>query len=214
MNSKQTFFGLLGALVLLVVAIGGLVYMGLGVLQKKGDDLKKMKLEQAVLDNRKTALTSAKRDIKTYEPLEKISKSIVPQEKDQARIVDMLYAIADDANLSISSVSFPSSALGEAKKKTKSSKSSSKKSKKPVAMVDPNTTQLTEVPDIKGLYSMEIKMDLDKSQPVPYSRMLYFLSQLEQNRRTAHVTNISISPSEISRDFVTFSLTLNVYVKP
>jgi hypothetical protein len=40
------------------------------------------------------------------------------------------------------------------------------------------------------------------------------LQKLEQNRRTAHVTNLSIQPSEDDRNLVTFSVTLNIYIKP
>jgi len=210
MNSKQTFFGLLGALALLVIVSAGLLYFGLGELQKKGDELTQLKLKQAVMDNRKQNLVSAKRDIKEYKPLEQISKSIVPQEKDQARTVREIYAISDEAGVSLESIQFPSSALGEAKKKSKSKKTS----KKPTALVDPNTTQLVEVEGAKNLYAMEIKVQSNRSQPVPYSRLVRFLTLLENNRRTAHVTNISIQPSDDNRNFVTFSLTLNLYVKP
>lgn len=210
MNSKQAFFGLLGALALLVIASAGLLYFGLGELQKKGDELTQLKLKQAVMDNRKQNLVSAKRDIKEYKPLEQISKSIVPQEKDQARTVREIYAISDEASVSLESIQFPSSALGEAKKKSKSKKTS----KKPTALVDPNTTQLVEVEGAKNLYAMEIKVQSNRSQPVPYSRLVRFLRLLENNRRTAHVTNISIQPSDDNRNFVTFSLTLNLYVKP
>jgi len=210
MNSKQTFFGLLGALALLVIVSAGLLYFGLGELQKKGDELTQLKLKQAVMDNRKQNLVSAKRDIKEYKPLEQISKSIVPQEKDQARTVREIYAISDEAGVSLESIQFPSSALGEAKTKSKSKKTS----KKPTALVDPNTTQLVEVEGAKNLYAMEIKVQSNRSQPVPYSRLVRFLTLLENNRRTAHVTNISIQPSDDNRNFVTFSLTLNLYVKP
>lgn len=211
MNSKQAFFGLLGALALLVGVSAALLYFGLGTLQKKGDELTQLKLEQAVMDNREQNLVSANRDIKTYKPLEQISRSIVPQEKDQARTVREIYAIGEEAGVALESIQFPSSALGEAKKKSSSKKAAKKK---PAALVDPNTTQLVEVEGADNLFAMEIKVQSDRGQAVPYSRLVRFLSLLENNRRTAHVTAISIQPSDKNRSFVTFSLTLNLYVKP
>lgn len=209
MNSKQAFFGLLGALALLVIISGGLLYFGLGKLEEKGDRLTKLKLEQAVIDDRKDNLVSAKRDIKAYKPLEQISKSIVPQEKDQVRTVREIYAISEEAGIKISSIQFPASALGEAQKKSTSKK---KTSKKPAAAVNPETTQLLLVEGGADLYAMEIEVQSDTSRPVAYSQVLQFLRSLENNRRTAHVTNITIEPQE-NRNQVTFSLTLSLYVK-
>lgn len=210
MNSKQAFFGLLGVLGLLVVLSGALLYFGLGELTKKGDELTTLKLEQAVMDDRKQNLVKAKRDIQEYKTLEQISRSIVPQEKDQARTIQEIYAIGRESGISLSTIQFPASALGEAKKKSNSKK---KSSNKPVATVDPNTTQLIEVEGAKNLYAMEIETQSDKAKPVRYDQMLRFLELLENNRRTAHVTNINIQPSDGDRSRVTFSLTLNLYVR-
>lgn len=202
-NSKQAFFGLLGLAVLLIVATVGLTYAGLGMLKNKGNELVKLKEEQEVLKNRQTALTAAERDIKDYSELEKISKAIVPQEKDQARTVREIVAIADQSGIPLEAVQLPASTLG-AKKSTGSSKTGG----------DPDKTQLLAVPGTAGLYTMEITVQSASKQPVTYSRILTFLEKLEQNRRTAHVTNISIQPEKDNRNLMTFTVMLNVYIKP
>jgi hypothetical protein len=201
-NSKQAFFGLFGLTIILIAATIGLTYAGLGMLQKKGDDLVKLKEEQQVLKNRQDALVSANRDIKDYSEFEKISKAIVPQEKDQARTVREILAIADQSGVPLETVQLPASTLGA--KKSTSSKTSS----------DPDKTQLLAVPGTQGLYTMEITVQSASKQPVPYSRILTFLEKLEQNRRTAHVTNISIQPEKDNRNLMTFTIMLNVYIKP
>lgn len=202
-NSKQAFFALLGLAIILVIATIGLTYTGLGMLHKKGDNLTKLKEKQEVLQNRQDALVSAERDIKDYSELEKISKAIVPQEKDQARTVREILAIAAQSGVPLETVQLPASTLG-AKKSTSSKNTSS----------DPDKTQLLAVPGTKGLYTMEITIQSASKQPVPYSRILTFLEKLEQNRRTAHVTNISIQPEKENRNLMTFTVMLNVYIKP
>jgi type II secretory pathway component PulM len=206
-TSKKAFFGMLAATILLIVGAIGITQAGLGTLQKKGEELSELKAKQEALQIRQTDLISAKQAVEKYTELEKISKAIVPQEKDQARTVREIIAIGQQAGTPLESVEFPSSDLGAAKSKSKS-KSKSKKS-----TVNPDTTQLVEVPGSGGLYAMEISIK-SSSDPVPYTRLLNFLERLEQNRRTAHVTNISITPSSTNRNLVTFSVTVSVYIKP
>lgn len=208
-NSKQAFLAMLGLTVLLVAAAGFITSYGLGELKKKGDELTELKTTQEVLTTRQNDLTSAKQDIKKYEELEKISKAIVPQEKDQAVTVREIVTIAQQSGIPLESVQFPSSDLGAiTSKKTTKSKSKAK------SKVDPNKTQLSEIPGTTGLYGMEITIKSNTNNAIPYNQLLGFLERLEQNRRTAHVTNISIQPSENDRNLVTFTITLNVYIKP
>lgn len=208
-NSKQAFFAMFGLAILLLIVAGFITSFGLGELKKKGSELTKLKTTQAVLEKRQADLVKAKQDIKKYEELEKISKAIVPQEKDQAVTVREIVAIAQQSGIPLESVQFPSSDLGAIKsKKPAKSKSKAKSS------VDPNKTQLSEVPETTGLYAMEITVKSSTNHAVPYNKLLEFLERLEQNRRTAHVTNISINPSEDNRNLVTFTISLNVYIKP
>ncbi len=200
------FYIMLALVILLLLAVGALTKLGLSVLQTKGDELTNLKEKQLVVKQREAALKRAKQDIKDYAELESISKAIVPQEKDQARTVREIVTIAQESGIPVESIRFPSSSLGTLKK------SSSKKSKAKTS--NPETTQLTPVPETKGLYAMDITVQSSSDSPVPYSRLLLFLQKLEQNRRTAHVTNISITPSEGNRNFVTFTINLNVYIKP
>ncbi len=208
-TSKRAFFTLLGVLALLIAGIIATTYLGLGLLAKKGDELTKLKEQQLIIKNREEALIGAKQDVEDYTELEKISKVIVPQEKDQARTVREIVAIARESGVSLTSITFPESTLGALK-----SSGSKKSSSSPKATGDQSKTQLTAVPGTKGLYAMDISVKSDSNSPVPYSRLITFLDKLEQNRRTAHVTNISILPFKDNRNLVTFTINLNVYIKP
>ncbi len=208
-TSKRAFFALLGVLVLVIASIVAITYFGLGLLTKKGDELTKLKAQQLIIKNREAALVGAKQDVKDYTELEKISKAIVPQEKDQARTVREIVAIAQEAGVPLASITFPESTLGTLK-----SSGSKRSSAAPKATGDQSKTQLTAVPGTKGLYAMDISVKSDANSPVPYNRLITFLDKLEQNRRTAHVTNISIQPFKDNRNLVTFTINLNVYIKP
>lgn len=208
-TSKRAFLAMLGLAVFLVLAAAALTSFGLEKLQKKGDELSALKTKQEVLKVRQNDLNAAKQDIKTYAALEKISKAIVPQEKDQARTVLEIVRIGQEAGIPLESIEFPSSDLGALKSKSKSKKSTKSKTR-----ADPNTTQLIEVPGTSDLYVMEISIKSANQEPVGYNQLLTFLERLEKNRRTAHVTNISIDPSAKNRNLVTFTITLNVYIKP
>jgi len=65
-----------------------------------------------------------------------------------------------------------------------------------------------------GVYNLQIIIQEGTNSPVPYSKFIDFLSRLEQNRRTAQVTSIVLQPLATDRDNVSFTLTLNEYIKP
>ncbi len=206
MTSKRMFYCLIGVIVLFIGLTAGATYYGAKFLTQKGDDLVDQKLAQQVLTSRSAALQQAHKDIETYAPLAEIAQSIVPQDKDQARTVREIVNIADETGVALTAINFPESALGEVRKK-------STKSSKNQPANNPDTSQLMAVEGANGLYAMEITIT-SSQQPVPYSRLLAFLEGLENNRRTAHVTTIDIRPSEANGNLVTFTIKLNVYIKP
>lgn len=199
MTSKRTFFVLLGGIGLLAGACLLITSIGRNLIISEGEKLTSLKLEQEVLEKRSQALLQAERDIDEYEELEKIARAVVPKDKDQARTVLELVELGRQSGITITSVTFPSSALGQVAK-GKASPS--------------DLSQLTPVPDLKGVYAMNIDIGIDAEDPVRYSNLLSFLERLENNRRTAHVTNINITPDTESRNFITFTLSLTSYVKP
>ncbi|MBA2279097.1 hypothetical protein H0V99_01485 [Candidatus Saccharibacteria bacterium] len=209
MTAKRTYFVMVGVVILLIAICGAGTYFANKMLQKEGNKLLALKLEKAVLDRQSSALAQAKADITEYEELEKIAKTVVPQEKDQAKTVLELVKIAQESGINLTSIEFPESKLGEViKKGTKPTAAKQQNT------VDSNTTQLTELEDLKGVYAMEIKVQSDKEKPISYVQLLEYLKRLEKNRRTAQVIDINIQPSETDRNLVTFSLVLNTYVRP
>lgn len=201
MTSKHLYFGMIAIIVLL---IGGLAVGAYGadrLLQAQSAQLVSNRLQTSVLAQEQTELIQAKQDVKKYQNLATIAQSIVPQDKDQAETVLQIVNIASENGVTLASITFPSSSLGLQTGQTASSSSI-------------NLSQLTAVPGIPGVYDLQLVVQSDTTNPVPYSNFISFLSALENNRRTALISDVSIQPNAQNRNTVTFSLTLDEYVKP
>ena len=189
---------------LLVLMAGGLVfgaYMTVGMLKQRSEKLVALKLQLQVLDNQQQSLAKAKKDVQKYTSLEAEAKAIVPQDKDQAETVREIVNIADNSSIKLTSITFPSSVLGQAG----ATNSTSQKALH---------SQLTPAKGLSGIYQLPISISQDASSPVSYSHFISFLQQIEQNRRTAQVTSISLLPNADNPGLLSFSLTINEYIKP
>lgn len=214
MSSKRVFFIMVGATSLsLVLLVAGAV-MGDIILKKQADKLMSLKVDNRAVDEQQTMLLRANKDIEKYTELQKIAKTIVPQDKDQARTVREIVNLAAENGIPIASVAFPSSNLGQSSPAAGTGASGSTTTPAPGAAISNAITQVKPVVGISGLYQMEITVQSDPNNPIPYSSLITFLSKLEQNRRTAQVGTINIIPNTKDNNLVTFNLGINVYIKP
>lgn len=181
---------------LIIVALLG-TYEILGFLKTKSNILVGLKAQNQALQQEQTYLVSAKKEISRYSGLQQIAESIVPQDKDQAETVREIVNIAQTNGITLSGITFPSSSLGS----TTGGKATSTLS----------LSQLTAVTGIPGVYVLPIEVD-DSTNGVSYQSFYNFLSALEQNRRTSLVTSLSIQP--VTGGLITFSLTINEYIRP
>jgi hypothetical protein len=203
MTSKRVYFLMVGLLVLLFAAGGATVVYGQKTLKKQGDKLVELKLENHLLDEQQTAIKKANQDIEKYSDLEQTAKSIVPQDKDQAKVVRGIVAIAAKSKMAILSVSFPNSNLGS--KGTATTPLAAQSAQLQISQAKPVT-------GLNGVYAVDMTII-----PVgSYSSFISFLQGLENNRRTAQVNSVSIKPrangSSISG--YDFSLSLSIFIKP
>lgn len=211
MNSKRVFFIMIGVLVILLFGTVGSAYVANHMLEKQAVTLKGLKLLAQVNDQEKISLTQAKKDIVKYNELQQIAKTIVPQDKDQAETVRDIVQMATDSGFKPTSIALPASTLGATNKSATASGGST-------AIAAPTTgtnlTQLTPVKGNPGLYILEITVSQDSNSPIPYSEFIDFLSRMEQNRRTALVTSVVLQPSTKDPSMLSFTLTLDKYIKP
>ena len=195
MNSKKLYYLMLSLVGLMIVGLIGSAYGVDKLLTAESQQLVAARLKVATLDRAQQDLYKAKQDIKKYQELANIARSVVPQDKDQAQTINQVVAIAQANGITLSSISFPTSSLGAVKGGT-------------------SLSQLTPVKDIKGVYNLQLTVQTDASKPVPYAKFISFLDALEHNRRTALVQSVTIQPNTKDRSTLSFSLVLDEYIKP
>lgn len=213
MTPKRYFYVMSSTLALSILLIAGGAFGGHYLLQKKSQQLTNLKIENKSIESQQAALVQAKKDIEKYSELNNIAKSIVPQDKDQAKTVREIVKLANENSVPIKSVTFQSSTLGTTATgatPSATNNTSGEGAATPKAAVAPS--QLKAVTGIQGVYTLEIQVA--SASPVRYNDLLNFLNALENNRRTAHVTSINLTPNSKNRNLLDFSLTLNAYVKP
>jgi len=196
MKAKQLYFLLVGVLCLLGIGLFGLAFGTNKLLSNQATELSKLRADSDVLTSLQTTLARNKKDIIKYSDLNKIAETIVPQDKDQAEAVREIVSLAAQSGIpKLSSITFPTSTLGALTG----------------PKTNPNLTQLTPVVGMKGVYLLQITVTQDGSTKVPYNNFITFLQKLEQNRRTAQVSAITVTPE---KGQVGFTLIINEYIKP
>jgi hypothetical protein len=211
MTSKKVFFAMLGAVVIVTGLTTASVVLGSSMLKKKSAELVELKLQDRLIEEQERALVQAKKDIEKYHELDEAAKAIVPQDKDQAKTVREIISLADQSGVKISSISFPESSLGTKVPLISPTTNTDGATSAPAVQAPP-ITQVKPVDGIKGVYEMSVAITV--TNEITYLQLIDFLTRLEQNRRTAQITNISISPNQLNRNFLNFNIEMNVFVKP
>lgn len=221
MTSKRLHTVLIAVLVLLFAGLIGGAYGINKLLVSQSNKLLVAKAKDQALDQEQVSLNRAKKDIQKYNDLNKIAESVVPQDKNQAEAVREIVNIAASNGVTLASINFPASTLGNLPNGTAPSASSSAAgagTASPAAASANSKTaslsQLTPLKNIPGVYQLPITINNDANHPVEYDKFINFLSDLEHNRRTSQVQTITIQPAVTNRGAIVFSLTLNEYIKP
>lgn len=199
MTAKRINLLLMGALALLIIGLLGATYVVDKMLSSKSLQLANSRAQVTQLSKQQTELVKSKQDIARYTDLEKITKTIVPQDKDQAQAVREITNIASANRIALTTISFPSSSLG-ALKAGGANKT--------------NLSQLTPVSNIPGVYNLQITVANNPNNTVTFSQLDAFLRGLENNRRTAAVSSLSIQPQANTPGRLVFTLIINTYIKP
>lgn len=199
---------MLAICVLLFLSAIGILLMGDNILKGQSKKLLELKLENKLLEEQQASLTQADKDIQKYEDLEQIAKAVVPQDKDQARAIREIVRIASETGISINSISFPASNLGGA--------GSTNGSSATAAASQAVVSQAIPVQGVTGVYSLEMVITPDSEQDITYYQLLEFLERLENNRRTAQVTSVKVTPItfNVNNPIINFVLTINIFIKP
>jgi hypothetical protein len=211
MNSKRFFFIMTGVFSLSIIGGIAMLYFANSMLEKRSISVVNLKLESAEVEAQLSAYQAAKKDVEKYSYLNDVINSALPQDKDQARTVREIFLLAQQSGIAIKSVQFPSSTLGAV-------------TAAPAAGTTPATpaattiTQAKPVTGLKGVYSIETVVTPyadDKVNIVTYNQLISFLKKIESNRRAMQVSSIQLNPlGQGSSDSISFTITLNIFVKP
>lgn len=218
MTSKKVNFIMIGTVAVLTLGSIGLTVLGDKLLQKEAAKLVEVKLENAVLEAEQDALARAHSDLEKYQDLYEITKQIVPSDKNQAQATREIIGLAEQSRIKISGISFPTSKLGD-KPIAPVPAPAPTDGSEPVAPVTPiappssSVSQAEPVKGIPGLSQLEINVVSAPENPVSYEQLISFLQRLENNRRTAQVSGLTILPSQLDNSLITFTLTITVYIK-
>ncbi len=199
---------MLGVVGLLVIVLIASVVFGEQILNKQSAKLMSLKLDNQILDQQQAALGKANRDLQKYSELGNLAKTIVPQDKDQAKTIREILNIANENDIPLTAITFPASSLGALPAAAPTAGSTTP------AVTTPPVSQVKPVDGVKGVYRMEIIVQSDQTNPRPYANLQNFLAKLEQNRRTAQVSQLVITPDAKNISLLSFSLTINVFIKP
>ncbi len=212
MTSKRLYLVLMAVIGLLCIGLIGGAYNANSLLTKQAGKLTALKAKSQALDQERVSLVKAKKDIQKYADLERIAKSVVPQDKNQALAVREIVNIAATNKIKLSAITFPASTLGAGLKTSGATAAPA-----PTASASPKTgalSQLQAVKTIPGVYLLQINVTSDPKQTVLYNQFIDFLSSLEHNRRTAQVSTITLQPDPNNHSNLSFTLTINEYIKP
>lgn len=214
MSSKRAFYLMSSLILLFACGLAGGAYEINGMLGKQSTKLVDAKAKLAALQQEQVELKQAKKDIVTYSDLYKISKVVVPENKNQAEAVRQIVKIASQNGVVLQSITFPSSTLGGSPTVGSAGATAATPSgPSAIGGGNPSLSQLRKVPNIPGVYVLELKVDGSTTHLNGYPELIDFLAGLEQNRLTALVSDIVILPDSQNGTFQ-FTLTLDIYIKP
>lgn len=215
---RNILYGLIafGLVVFIVIS-----YFGMSILKKQSQSMVDRKAKSLSLEAQRKNLTAAKRDVEKYSSFNDVAATVIPRDKKQVQAIADIVQMANQSGILLQGIAFPNSTLG-AKPSTATQPGST-------STATGSSTQLAisqakPFSGIPGLYSLEVTItpnvddNLPPTSKVTFPKLVNFLSAIENNRRTAQVTQISITPiddkSGPTGEYINFNLILNIFIKP
>lgn len=197
-------------------------------LSESSVELNSLRGEVTELEKQWTDLERAKKVLSEQSEYVTTLGLVLPEDKDQARVVKELYAIADQANVKIDSVGFPSSTLGAvtAPKPATSTETTTNTPTNaavstPAATPVKSISQATPVKEIPGVQAIELSIGTIASKDplikgIRYEEMTKLLNLIERNRRTMQIRSIGIGQTQNPGAAPTYDLSLSIviFIKP
>jgi len=212
LNNKLLHWILLGGLGLSAVIFLAVMFQGISLLSSKSKQLVDMRVQSQTADAQLSNLEQTKKDVEKYSYFKNVATTVIPNDKNQAEAILEINQKASQAGIALQSITFPTSTLGGTTTGSTADAATSSSSKA--------ISQAKPVSGIAGLYSLQLTITTDNSKTLPadqqatYPKILNFLNQIENNRRTAQITDVSIQPSSDNPSSLSLTLIINIFMKP
>jgi hypothetical protein len=221
LDSKSLRYILMGSLFLSVIIFLAALLIGLSLLGKQSKKMVDLKIKNQTAEAQLSNLEQAKKQVDKYSFFKDVAKTVIPNDKDQAAAVIEITNMAQQSGINIQSITFPTSTLGltTATTSTTTTQQDATASAAPTKII----SQAKPVSGISGLYSLQLTITPQSDAKTPvnkiitYAKMLDFLHRIENNRHTAQITDVNISPASATNNTsgnLTFSLSTNIFIKP
>ncbi len=200
-----TFFAMLVVLILTFgLSVGG-VWYGQKMLKKRSEKVVELKIKNETLDKQQAVYEQARRDVEKYKYYGEVADQVLPKDKDLATVTKELVTISGEFGINIASITYPVSNVGASAAPTTGTPKTSSSL--------PSTSSLTQTKPVEGLSGvLAVEVNVTPENSISYTNFLAFLDRLSQNRRKLQVTRVGLSTDK--EGLITFSLTLNLFVKP
>ncbi len=225
MNAKRLHFILITLVASALLGSALTVWYASDWLAERSEDLVAAKLEGITLEEEQLRSFEAQNTLNEYSDLREIVKQVAPNEKEQEKIIAELYKIAAESNVTIQTLSFPSSDLGEQKAAPAAPATTQEgagAAAAPAGSTPSNDiTQTEKIKGLSGVVGLRIQPgDISEINPttgairedgLSYDTILNFLEALERNRRQMTIDQISIVPIlDNTSNVLGYTLTLSL----
>jgi hypothetical protein len=186
MNAKRFFYTLIALHFLLVIAIGGAVYLGDKLLAKQSQKIAQAKAEDELIEQKKRVKKQLEKKITEIGELKTLAEKFLPDTKNQEELVAEFYSISKQYGIDISGLTFNDSGASIS-----------------------STSQTAPLKDAKGVLVFPFKTS---NFTTNFSTLLTFMQALENNRRKIQITNIDLQPT-INGQIIVGSMSMESYIR-
>jgi hypothetical protein len=181
-------------LIITIIIIGIAIYGGKRALANSSQKVVNAKLEVIKAEKKENTYLKNRQIYLDNEKLAGKINALIPNEKEQAIVVESIYSFANEAGLPINSITFPGSNLDpSAKTKTK---------------ID--ISQATPVKDLQNVFEIPIEITIKggSKNSIATDNLLRFIESIESSPRNMRITDISydVESSEVK-------ISLSLFVK-
>lgn len=176
-------------IIILLLSMGGVMYIGDGKISSLAQTTSQLKAEVEVNEKEISVYKQTKAKVESLKYVNELSLKVLPPDQEQSVIVAEVSEFANRSSLQIDQINFVDAGNNQITAKPKSS------------LTIPSGVSV-------------IPITVQFKPGAQYSNILDFLKTIESNRRKMQVTNVSLTPNPENRlELNQVSISLNLYAK-